>query len=185
MDCKKYCNNFIFGLCFLSLITAGVLQFFMTYTLDDQCDPNIHVLTTGSTVAGCTIITSMFFNMWWVGAKRRNYDTMRRIGMLLWGLSLCAVLATIGASLGQVQVYQILSDAGNTCLTSSDVDFNTIQYASLALVIFSIVVPHVFLSKAKNAGRVLDGNSYDEMTVARVSGNRNAGLTTKKPLVFV
>jgi len=137
----------------------------MTYTLDDQCDPNIHVVTTGSTVAGCAIVTSMFFNMWWVAAKRRQHDTMRRIGMLLWSLSLCAVLATIGASLGQVQVYQILSDAGDTCLTSSDVDFNTIQYVSLALVIFSIVVPHVFLSmKPKDNASAEDNASAKDLT---------------------
>jgi len=160
-----------FGLVALAMAVAAALQFFIVFEVDDKCpSSDIH---TAPTVAGAALTTSFFANAVWLMARRKNAETTQRAAILVWTLVVVIGIAAAGATLGQIQKYNILCPD-----LKSDIHFNTVQYVSIALLALSVAAPHA-LKKDKKT--LMPNLASDGAGLPLVSG----GVTNKSPLVFI
>lgn len=174
-------KKIFFGVIGLSMATASALQFFIVYELDDKCPAPLPDITSAPTIAGATLMGSFITNFLWLYTKQKAMNTAKRVSLFLWVLLVLFGMVAAGATLGQIQLYNLACPA----LTStSDVNFNTIQYVSIALLILSVAAPHSLkktpaetLSLASQAGQPITSQPITTLL-------DTSGLSTK-PLIFV
>jgi hypothetical protein len=146
MHCRSVYKWFIYLLSLFSFVTAAVIQFHITSNLKD-CDQQF---SNPPLIAGGCLLGSVLFCFGWVYSKRSNSDSTRRICMMLWTIAIGTSLAAIGVSIGQINYSTDLLQCTGLLIDKNNL--NALQYASEALIILSIMVPHVF-SPAKGGAK--------------------------------
>jgi len=182
MENMSTTKKIFFGLIGLSMATAAGLQFYLVYELDDKCTSPLPDITSAPTIAGVTLAGSFVTNFLWLYTRQKGMDTAKRASLLLWVFLVLFGMAAAGATLGQIQLYNL---ACPLLASKSDVNFNSVQYVSIALLILSIAAPHA-LKKVPAAPSLLSQpptglpiTKTDERTILDTSQ-----LSTK-PLIFV
>ncbi len=154
------------GLTALSLLVAAAAQFFLFVELDGQCSADI---TTAPGTAGACLVGSLVFNGMSMAGKSLKKPSLEKAGLLIWTIMISAGVVASGATLGQIYLYD---DACGSGAVTSNINILSLQYASIALLILSIAVPHVL--KSKNTKGVEDAT-------LPLTNNENQ----KRPLVFL
>ena len=132
----------------LMIATAAGLQFFISYELNDQCgDGDVH---TAPVVAGITLLSSFVFNAAWLMARRTKMKNVVRLSIFLWTTIITVGVAAAGAVLGQSELYD------NVCAGQITTDVESVQYASIVLLVLAIASPHAFKTDKKNAKNETD-----------------------------
>lgn len=189
-------GGLLYGSSLLATIGVLVIQFLISASVDDKCDPDVELYFNPPIVAGSALLGSVLLSLLWAWTARKSkegkttWDPLRRIFIFLWTASVTIGVAAIGVSLGQilavdkyVGTLKMTANATHpdpTCLLETDANLKTLQYVSLALVIFSLVAPHAFSIKAST-------KSEDNEDGAPVTGSETPllGLQKSKPLVFL
>jgi len=170
-------KGFLYGLSLLSVVAAIVLQFIVSGSIDDKCDPDILLYFNPPIVAGSTLAVSVGLALLWAWSMKKH-DTIRRISIFLWTASVSVGVASIGVSLGQVLAVEkyVASGTPPACLLATDANLKVYQYVSLALVTLSLVAPHAFsLDSKKNKNSSEEAEEPEE----------EEQLLKSKPLVFL
>jgi hypothetical protein len=159
-------QKIFYGLTALSLLVAAAAQFFLFVELDSQCNADI---TTAPGTAGACLVGSFVFTGMWLAGKSYNKPSLKKAGLLIWTMMILAGVVASGATLGQIYLYDDACGAG---AVTSNINILSLQYASIALLILSIAVPHI--SKPKNTKGAGDAS-------LPLTNNENQ----KRPLVFL
>ena len=168
-------KKIFFGIIGLSVATAAALQFFIVYELDDKC-PSPPDITSAPTIAGATLAASFVTNFLWLYTRQKAMNTAKRASLLLWVLLVLFGTAAAGATLGQIQLYDL---ACPQLAATSDINFNTVQYVSIALLILSIAAPHS-LTKSVPVTPEIEVTLQGQLGTP-IAQNSDLG----KPLVFI
>tara|TARA_B100001559_G_scaffold319972_1_gene330742 strand:- start:2266 stop:2802 length:537 start_codon:yes stop_codon:yes gene_type:complete len=173
-------KNIFFGLVALFVIISTVFQFIIFGELTSVCGEEV---ATAPLIAGITLASSFVFNgLWLYGTgrcvcnkvKMTGSDKIRRAALLLWTAVTTVGVTSAGATLGQMKLYATACPAFN-----SDIDVETLQYASVILLILSIAVPHAYPKK----------KTCNDPSISVVSNDGNPlslqGNNKKRKLVFI
>jgi hypothetical protein len=158
---------------FFTLVSVGIvivasLQTSIAMALDDQCDAT---LVTAPSLAAVCLFSSFVCTGAWLGAKSRRAKTAERLAIFLWTTVLSVGLVSVGAAMGQAQVYDSACPSLN-----SDMDFNVLGIASTILLVLSVAAPH-----ARDKGGDLGTLSRSDTTDFYTGGDEQS----KKPLIFI
>lgn len=187
-------GGLLYGSSLLSVIGVLVIQFLISASVDDKCDPDVELYFNPPILAGSALLGSVLLSLLWAWTARKSkegntgWDPLRRIFIFLWTASVTIGVAAIGVSLGQilaVDKYVVgqqatATDPDPTCLLKTDANLKVLQYVSLALVTFSLVAPHAFSIKASTKS----GNKDNDAGAGAPLLGENNGVNSK-PLVFL
>ena len=130
-------NKIFFALISIMMVIAAGLQAYAASELADNCDPK---LETASVIAAVSLFVSFVFNGIWVWARMSKKAPMaRRVSILLWTAAVVVGTAAAGAALGQAELYEDLA-----CEVEHSAE---LHYASIALLVLSIALPHAMQKK--------------------------------------
>ena len=125
----------------LMIATAAGLQFFISFELDNQCkDGEVH---TAPMVAGICLLSSFVLNAAWLMARRTNMKNAVRLSIFLWTGVITVGVVAAGAVLGQSELYS------DVCAAEITTDVQSVQYASIVLLVLAIASPHAFKTMEK------------------------------------
>jgi hypothetical protein len=179
---KKHSNlarNVFFGFVGLSMATAAAFQYLIVYEIHDHCASAPVDLKIPPTIAGSTLAGSFFANGAWLMARGKDHfqNPCAKVALLVWATLVVIGVTAAGATLGQASLYSSVCPDLN-----SDINFTTLQYVSIALLVFSTVAPHgMRKSKGKN------GFAESEGAAGPISMDtfNNGEITEKTPLTFL
>lgn len=141
----------------LAMVLTVVLQFNVVGEIDDER------VMVAPILSGTSLLLSFMFNALWVCVRKDNKTAVERFALLLWTISITVGVAAAGATLGQMAVYKDLG------ITKPD-NMEALQWASLALLVASVSLPHYYKKKKK-------------VTFVTAEGHPDA--EQKRPLIFV
>lgn len=167
-------KSVFFGFISLCLVVVVVLQFAIVYELNTvECDD----LSVVPGIAGACLLGSFLTNFVWVRARRSGRSFVRRAAILFWTILVTTGVVATGANLGQNAYLEQICPAA----LESSLNFSTIQYVSIILLLFTVSAPHA-----------LEKNKHDTVNTAEAPSLMDNGSpidTTspkdKLPLVFL
>ena len=141
-------KNLFFGFVALCMVAAAAFQFLIVFDINDKCDSAPVSLSLPPTIAGACLTFSFFANAAWLLARRSKGDsTGARVALLVWSAAVTIGIVAAGATLGQIPLYPVACPTLN--VDKPRLNFQTLQYISIALLVFSTVAPHG-VKKSKN-----------------------------------
>jgi len=171
-------KNIFFGFIALSMAVAAAFQFLIVFEINDKCDDAVVDVTAPPTIAGVCLSASFLANGAWLMARRRKGETCARVALLVWSTLVLVGVVAAGATLGQIPLYP------TTCPSLIfKINFETIQYISIALLVFSTVAPHGIKSK-KKASLTADGAAAVPITMSGYD-TASGGIVETTPLTFL
>lgn len=155
------------------MVIAATLQFVLVYDFKNKCAG--HDISTAPAVAGVCVLGSFVLNAIWLSARKKQAKTAIRAALFVWTSAVTIGVAAAGAALGQSFMYEaVCVDSGQSTL-DTEINIQTLQYLSIALLVLSVAAPHALKRKGttmggSGAGQPLTGDSQ---------------LKEVKPLVFL
>jgi len=182
MSSKKHSSkarNIFFGFVGLSMAVAAAFQYLIVFEIHDKCDAAPVDLNLAPTVAGSTLAASFFANGAWLMARGKDHfqNASAKVALLVWATLVITGVAAAGATLGQIPLYHTVCPD-----LASKINFELVQYISIALLVFSTVAPHGVrkpiksVSLAEGAAEPIRMGDYDR---------GEAGITERTPLTFL
>lgn len=169
-------KNIFFGFVGLCMITAAAFQFLIVFEINDKCDSAPVSLSLPPTIAGACLTFSFFANAAWLLARRSGANnSSSRVALLVWSTAVSIGMVAAGATLGQIPLYPTIC----TTIIETSINFETLQYISIALLVFSVVAPHG-VKKSKN-DTIINGSGAP----ITFSTSASATDTEDSPLVFL
>jgi hypothetical protein len=169
-------KNIFFGFIALSMAVAAAFQFLIVFEINDKCDDADVDVTAPPTIAGACLSASFLANGAWLMARRRKGgETCARVALLVWSTLVLVGVVAAGATLGQIPLYPTACPS-----LIFKINFETIQYISIALLVFSTVAPHGIKSKKKAS---LTASAAAPITMSGYD-TASGGIVETTPLTF-
>ena len=158
-----------FSLISVGIIVAASLQTSIALTLSDHCDAVL--VSAPSLAAGC-LFGSFACTGAWLMAKRHHAKMAERLAIFCWTTVLSIGLVSVGAAMGQAQVY----DSACPSL-KSDMDFNALGIVSILLLVLSVAAPHARDKDHADYGTLTRSDTTDFLQEEKEQSD--------KPLIFI
>lgn len=166
-------SSMFFTVITIAILATATLQTSIALEVSDVCDS---ILVTAPALAAGCLFGSFACTGAWIAAKMYKANQAEKLALFCWTIVLSVGLVSIGAAMGQAQVYDKACPALN-----SNTNFNTLGLVSIVLLVLSVATPHGWKPEKK------EGDDYGTLTRSDTTDAiYNVGdVQSKKPLIFI